>query len=92
MTTNKPLKEYMTILEASKILGITEEYVRRLCTNGKIKGAIKFGRTWAIPRADVMPIQVGFHDFLERKKAINDNRKLPTRYDDYTAGEILKEI
>ncbi len=43
----------MTILEASKILGMTEEYVRRLCTNGKIKGAMKFGRAWAIPRSSI---------------------------------------
>ena len=55
---NKPLQEYLTLSEASKILGMTEECVRRLCTNGKIKGAIKFGRTWAIPRSSIKTIHI----------------------------------
>ena len=67
---DKPLEEYLTVSEASKIVGMTEEYVCQLCIEGKIIGARKFGKTWAIPRplVDVVPRQVRFHDFLERKK------------------------
>lgn len=53
---DKPLEEYLTVSEASKIVGMTEEYVRRLCVDGKIIGAIKFGKAWAIPRSAIKPI------------------------------------
>jgi len=52
-TMDKPLKEYLTLPEASKIVGMTEQYVLRLCENGKIQGAVKFGKIWAIPRSSI---------------------------------------
>ena len=44
--------EYMTIQVASEKWGISERRIQTLCTTGRLEGAQKFGRQWAIP-ADV---------------------------------------
>lgn len=44
--------EYMTIQAAAAKWGISERRIQTLCTTGRIEGAQKFGRQWAIP-ADV---------------------------------------
>lgn len=41
--------EYMTIQEASQKWGITERRIQVLCSEGRLEGAQKFGRQWAIP-------------------------------------------
>ena len=41
--------EYMTIQDASEKWGISERRVQTLCTTGRLDGAQKFGRQWAIP-------------------------------------------
>lgn len=41
--------EYMTIQEAAKKWRISERRIQTLCVDGRLKGAIKFGRQWAIP-------------------------------------------
>lgn len=40
---------YLKISEISKKWGIKERRINTLCLEGRIKGAIKFGNTWAIP-------------------------------------------
>ena len=42
----------MTIQAAAAKWGISERRIQTLCTTGRIEGAQKFGRQWAIP-ADV---------------------------------------
>lgn len=44
--------EYMTIQVASEKWGISERRVQTLCMTGRLDGAQKFGRQWAIP-ADI---------------------------------------
>ena len=41
--------EYSTIQEASEKWGITSRRIQVLCSEGRIEGAKKFGRQWAIP-------------------------------------------
>ena len=41
--------EYMTIQLASKKWGISERRIQVLCAEGRLDGAQKFGRQWAIP-------------------------------------------
>lgn len=49
---------YITIKHAPKDWGISERRVNELCLNGRIKGAVKFGTTWAIPRDAEKPLDV----------------------------------
>ncbi len=41
--------EYITIQKASSKWGITPRRIQVLCAEGRLEGAVKFGRQWAIP-------------------------------------------
>ncbi len=47
--------EYMTIQCASARWGISERRIQTLCTTGRLEGAQKFGRQWAIPEGTEKP-------------------------------------
>lgn len=47
--------EYMTIQEAANRWGITERRIQVLCASGRLEGATKFGRQWAIPASIEKP-------------------------------------
>ena len=40
--------EYMTIKEASEKWNITARRIQVLCSEGRIEGAVRFGRAWAM--------------------------------------------
>lgn len=39
----------LTVAEAARRAGVSPEWIRKLCAQGRIKGAKKHGRDWAIP-------------------------------------------
>ncbi len=41
--------EFMTIQDASEKWGISSRRIQVLCSEGRLQGAVKFGRQWAIP-------------------------------------------
>ena len=41
--------KFMTIQEAANRWGISSRRIQVLCTQGRLSGAVKFGRQWAIP-------------------------------------------
>ncbi|WP_104803270.1 DNA-binding protein [Blautia marasmi] len=43
------IEGYTTIKVIAEKWGITPRRVQVLCSEGKISGAVKFGRDWAIP-------------------------------------------
>lgn len=47
--------EYMTVGEAAQHWGVTERLVQRLCADGRIAGAVRFGRSWGIPASARKP-------------------------------------
>ena len=42
-------KGYISIREASYRWGVSERRVNQYCAEGRIPGASRFGRSWAIP-------------------------------------------
>ncbi|MBE6925214.1 MAG: hypothetical protein E7461_00075 [Ruminococcaceae bacterium] len=48
--------EYLKIEEIAKIWGLGVRRVQLLCSNGKIEGAVRFGRDWMIPRDAQKPV------------------------------------
>lgn len=44
------IEGYTTIKNIAEKCGITPRWIQTLCSNGKIPGAVKFGRNWAIPK------------------------------------------
>lgn len=47
--------EYMTIQEAAEFWEISPRRIQTLCAEGRLEGAIKFGRQWAIPTTAEKP-------------------------------------
>ena len=45
----------MTVGEAAQRWGVTERLVQRLCADGRIAGAVRFGRSWGIPASARKP-------------------------------------
>ena len=52
--------EYLTTVEMSKNWGITSRRIGVLCSEGRIEGAIKKGKTWLIPSDTVKPLDARF--------------------------------
>lgn len=48
--------EFMTVKQAAKRWNVTERLVQRLCAEGRIEGATKFGRSWGIPTNTSKPL------------------------------------
>jgi len=48
--------ELMTTAEAAALWGISTRRTQILCDKGKIKGAVRMGGTWIIPRGTPKPI------------------------------------
>lgn len=47
--------EYMSIMEAAYKWGITPRRIQVLCAEGRIEGAARLGRAWAIPKSAQKP-------------------------------------
>ena len=47
-----PLKDYLSTLEAAKILGVSTRYVSELCRKGKMK-CERPARDWLVSKAEV---------------------------------------
>ena len=47
--------DYITTIEMSKIWGISSRRISLLCSQGRVPGAEKKGKTWLIPKDAVKP-------------------------------------
>ena len=52
--------EYYTIKELAEKWGITTRRIQKMCSEGLISGAVKFGRDWAIPKDTIKPADKRF--------------------------------
>ena len=50
--------EYVTIQEAAAKWQVSSRRVQVLCAEGRLQGAVKFGRQWAIPTDTEKPEDV----------------------------------
>lgn len=47
------VQDLLTLEEAAPLAGLSAVSLRRLCAQGKVRGAVKKGRTWLVPAASV---------------------------------------
>lgn len=47
--------EYISVKEAAEKWGVTLRCVQKLCSEGRIKGVTKFGKSWMIPERAILP-------------------------------------
>ena len=59
--------EYISIAEAAEKWGITRRRVQALCSQNRIPGLTKFGKSWAIPKDAEKPTDM-------RKKCKQENK------------------
>jgi len=50
------MENFITLSEAAKKWGISERRIRTLCSEGRIDGVTRFGRSWAIPENAKKPV------------------------------------
>ena len=60
--------EYMTIRDAAIQWGLTNRMVQYYCKEGKIKGAIKIGTMWILPKNAERPLD-------RRKKRMGEKQQ-----------------
>ncbi len=61
--------EYLTTVEMSDKWKITPRRIGVLCSEGRIEGAIKKGKTWLIPSDAVKPSDARYKKRLEGDKS-----------------------
>ena len=66
--------EYMTIQDASEKWGISSRRIQVLCSEGRLPGAVKFGRQWAIPADLDKPADARVKTGKYRKGDLNDGQ------------------
>ena len=59
--------KYMTIQDAAEKWGISERRIQTLCVTGRLEGAQKFGRQWAIPAKAEKPCDARIKNGRYRK-------------------------
>ena len=47
-------KDFVTVAEASNIMGKGMNFIGKLCRAGRFPGAVKMGNSWIIPREAVL--------------------------------------
>ena len=74
------MKDFLTAETVSKMINRTPQSVRRLCSNGLLTGAEKFGNAWIIPREAVENYKPGLRGFAEvwRRRREKDNEIINT--------------
>lgn len=43
------MEEYITIEQVAAKWGLSKRRVQKLCSEGRVEGAKKFGKSWAVP-------------------------------------------
>lgn len=51
----RKIMDYITTVEMSKIWGISSRRISLLCSQGRVPGAEKKGKTWLLPKDAVKP-------------------------------------
>lgn len=64
---------YITVVEASEKWGISERRIQKLCEGNRIDGAVKFGRSWAIPKDAQKPVDARFKNIKEQDNENTNN-------------------
>ena len=69
------IENYITVKEAGEKWNLKVRTIQEMCGSGRIKGAVKFGKSWAIPADAKRPkdrriITDKFRDWRKEKKEV----------------------
>lgn len=63
--------DYMTTKDASTLWGISDRRIQQLCNSNRVKGAVKMGNTWLIPKSAQKPADGRYRE--NRKNIATDS-------------------
>ena len=73
------LSNYLSVAEIAEKWDVSPRYVQNLCKEGRIKGAEKFGKVWAIPNNTPRPldlrIKTGKYKDWRNRQAVKHEKK-----------------
>jgi hypothetical protein len=49
------MMDYISTAQAAELWGVSERRVQKLCDEGRVDGAMRFSRVWAIPKNATKP-------------------------------------
>lgn len=87
--------EYMTIQEAASKWGISSRRIQVLCAEGRLEGAQKFGRQWAIPSDCEKPSDARVINGKYIRETIEDESNppsLPAHHKKEKPGILAKDV
>ena len=69
------IENYITVKEAGEKWNLKVRTIQEMCVSGRIQGAVKFGKSWAIPADAKRPkdrriITGKFRDWRKAKKEV----------------------
>ena len=69
------IENYITVKEAAEKWNLKVRTIQEMCVSGRIQGAVKFGKSWAIPADAKRPkdrriITGKFRDWRKEKKEV----------------------
>ena len=69
------IEKYITVKEAGEKWNLKVRTIQEMCVSGRIQGAVKFGKSWAIPADAKRPkdrriITGKFRDWRKEKKEV----------------------
>jgi excisionase family DNA binding protein len=64
MKKGKEQEKLIGTRQASEILGFTQDHMRLLLREGKIKG-VKIGKVWRIPESEIKRIAQGVQNWID---------------------------
>ena len=69
------IETYITVKEAAEKWNLKVRTIQEMCVSGRIQGAVKFGKSWAIPADAKRPkdrriITGKFRDWRKEKKEV----------------------
>jgi excisionase family DNA binding protein len=67
--------EWMTPQQVAEQWGVQARQVQLLCSQGRIAGVVRLGRTWLIPKNAERPIDGRTHAAKQLKKDNNNDSK-----------------
>ena len=80
------IEGYMSIKEASELWNVTPRRIQAYCMEGRIEGAAKLGREWAIPTSAEKPGDKRVNTGADRNWRKNEAKENGASHEDKETG------
>lgn len=94
------MKNYLSIKEAAEKWGVSERRINQYCSEGRIPGAQKFGKSWAIPAEANKPGDprkaphetASISESTKQNAVLKNANLMPLMNTDFAPGHCLEAV